>query len=287
MKKILKPIKIPDSYNYIGVFLTFACNLKCSYCINNFEGNLKKRKMISGKDWVELLNRIQSRADLPVSLQGGEPSLHPDFIYIINHLKPGLTIDILTNLQFDADDFAKKVNPNRVKRQAPYASIRVSYHPETMDFNKTASKVLALQDKGFSIGVWSVLHPKYKKQILSSQEKAKKMGIDFRLKDFLGEYRGKMHGQYKYPGCFDLNNPKDVLCKSTEFLIDPKADIFRCHHDVYQDFKPIGSLYDGGFVLEDKYRKCGMFGFCNPCDVKIKTNRFQEFGHTSVDIKFG
>jgi hypothetical protein len=29
---------------------------------------------------------------------------------------------------------------------------------------------------------------------------------------------------------------------------------------------------------------CYNFGDCNPCDVKIKTNRFQEYGHTSVEI---
>ena len=34
----------------------------------------------------------------------------------------------------------------------------------------------------------------------------------------------------------------------------------------------------------DEYRDCYVYGDCNPCDVKVKTNRFQQFGHTSVDI---
>jgi len=34
----------------------------------------------------------------------------------------------------------------------------------------------------------------------------------------------------------------------------------------------------------DEYRECYFYGDCNPCDVKIKTNRFQQYGHTSVDI---
>ncbi|MFH1772635.1 MAG: hypothetical protein ABH872_07460 [Candidatus Omnitrophota bacterium] len=30
---------------------------------------------------------------------------------------------------------------------------------------------------------------------------------------------------------------------------------------------------------------CREFGYCNPCDIKVKTNRFLEAGHTAVDIR--
>ncbi|MFH1245008.1 MAG: radical SAM protein, partial [Candidatus Omnitrophota bacterium] len=91
----MKEIQIPLSYNYIGVFLTFDCNLRCSYCINHFNKNLKRRERISGEEWVRYLNRIKSRPDLPVTLQGGEPTLHPGLIHIINNIKPELNIDLL------------------------------------------------------------------------------------------------------------------------------------------------------------------------------------------------
>lgn len=281
----MKPIVVPAGHNYIGVFLTFGCSLNCSYCINHFEKNLKQRPMISGKDWVRLLNRIDSRPDLPVSLQGGEPSLHPDFLYLINHLKPALPIDILTNLSFDIERFMREVKPERLKRDAPYASIRVSYHPETMDLAATTEKVLALLSRGYSIGIWSLLHPGYRQHVLQAQESCKKKGIDFRLKEFLGEYQGKFYGTYKYPGCCSKAQPQKATCKTTELLIDPEAKVFRCHHDIYRGASPIGSLFDQSFSFEDIYRPCDHFGFCNPCDVKVKTNRFQQFGHTSVDIQ--
>lgn len=277
---------MPKSYNYIGVFLTFDCNLKCSYCINYFEKDLLKRKIISGKDWVRLLNRIESRDDLPVTLQGGEPGIHPDFIYIINNVEPELNIDILTCLEFDVDEFIREVNPQRVKRDAPYASIRVSYHPETMDLEETKGKVLKMLDSGFSVGIWSVLHPLYKDHILDAQKKCKGLGIDFRTKEFLGEYQGKLYGTYKYEDACRNKNRKRVHCRTTELLIDPEAFIFGCHHDIYKDINPTGSLFDENFQIEDKFRECDYFGSCNPCDIKIKTNRFQQFGHTSVEIKF-
>lgn len=281
-----KPIQIPPHYNYIAAFLTFACNLKCTYCINHFEQNIIKRKTISGKEWVEGLNRIISREDLPITLQGGEPSLHPDFYYIINNLRPELNIDILTNLQFDVQEFMSKVKPDRVKRKSPYASIRVSYHPQTMELEEVIEKTLKMLQRDYSIGIWAVTHPHYEKKIREAQERCQKLGIDFRLKEFLGEDEGKMHGTYRYAGACDKKFKKNVECRTTEFLLDSRGHVFRCHSDLYAGIDVIGDLFDPDFQLDDKFRPCDHFGHCNPCDIKVKTNRFQEFGHTSVEIRF-
>lgn len=282
----MKEIVIPNSYNYIAVFLTLACNYRCSYCINYFEGGTLTRQRLSGRDVVRGLNRIVSRDDLPITLQGGEPSIHKDFIYIINNIRPELNIDILTNLQFDVDAFATNVDPNRLRRNAPYASIRVSYHPEVMDLEETIQKTLKMQEAGFSVGIWGVTHPAQEDIILEAQKKCKTLGIDFRTKEFLGEYQGKMYGTYRYKGACDKKFKKRVLCKTTELLIGSNGDMYRCHSDLYAGRDPIGHTLDPDFQIEDVYRKCDVFGHCNPCDLKVKTNRLQEFGHTSVDIKF-
>lgn len=285
----MTPMVIPSGYNYIGVFLTFSCNLKCSYCINDFEPRMNngiKRGIISGADWVRGLNRIVSRDDLPVTFQGGEPSLHPDFIYIINNLKPRLKIDILTNLQFDIERFIGAVKPERINRDAPYASLRVSYHPGQTDFDILIAKVVRLSEAGFKVGIWALAHPGYEEAVLRAQEKIRKAGIDFRLKEFLGEYNGRLYGTYKYAGACEKKFKKNARCKTTELLMDSRGNVFRCHADVYSGMNPLGSILDAGFRIEDRYRDCAIFGYCNPCDVKIKTDRFQQYGHTSVDIQY-
>lgn len=281
----MKPIIIPQSCNYIAIFLSLSCNLRCSYCINYFEEGKFRNKHLSGKDWVRGLNRIVSRDDLPISLQGGEPSIHKDFIYILNNIKPELNIDILTNLQFDEDEFICSVNPNRIKRKSPYASIRVSYHPETMHLKPLVKKVLKLQNNGFSIGIWGVMHPAQELEILKAKEYCISLGIDFRTKEFLGEYNGKMYGTYRHEGACNKKFIKKVLCKTTELIIGSNGDIYRCHSDLYEGRKPVGNILDENFEIKDEFRECDVFGHCNPCDVKVKTNRFQQFGHTSVEIK--
>lgn len=282
----MKPIVIPETHNYIAVFLSLACNLKCSYCINRFEEFNYEKGRLTGAEWLQGLNRIVSRDDLPVTLGGGEPSLHPDFNAIVSGIRPGLNVDILTNLQFDIDRFMAEVPPDKIRRESPYASIRVSYHPEVMQLDPLVKKVLRMQERGYSIGIWGVLHPSQEDQILRALEYCTGLGIDFRTKEFLGECNGKMYGTIKYPGACDMKFAKRALCRTTELLIGPTGNIYRCHSDLYEGRKPIGHILDPDFQIDDTFRPCEVFGHCNPCDVKVKTNRFQIFGHTSVEIVF-
>lgn len=279
----MKPIIIPETYNYIGVFLTFGCNYRCSYCINYFNGLKGEKKHLTGKEWVKGLNRIQG--NVPITLQGGEPSLHRDFISIINNLRQDLNIDILTNLSFDIEKFTKEVDPDRVKRDAPYANIRVSYHSEVMDLEETIRRSLRMMKAGFYIGLFGVRHPTQEEIILSVQERCRSSGINFRTKPFLGFYNGILYGEYKYDGACEMKYKRRVECKTTELLVGPDGNIYRCHRDLYEGENSIGNILGPDFQIEDRFRVCNEFGFCNPCDLKIKNNRFQQFGHCSVKIK--
>jgi hypothetical protein len=191
----------------------------------------------------------------------------------------------LTNIAFDVEEFMRNVPPERVKRDAPYASIRVSYHPEVMDLDETIEKVLKMMSRGYSIGIWGVLHPEQRDIILKAQERCKKLGIDFRTKEFLGEYQGKLYGTYKYKEACSKKVIGKVQCRTTELIIDSEGKIYRCHYELYKGINPIGHILEPEFQIDNKFRDCENFGHCNPCDIKVKTNRFQIYGHTSVEIK--
>lgn len=281
----MQPLIIPTHYNYIAVFLTLSCNLTCSYCINRFDDFHYTKGHLTGEEWLQGLNRIVSRPDLPVTIGGGEPSLHLDFTDIIRGITPNLNIDLLTNLEFDIDRFMAEIPPERIKREAPYASIRVSYHPEVMALAPLMAKVQKLLHAGYSIGIWGVLHPSQEEEILRAEEQCRQEGIDFRTKEFLGECNGEMHGTIRYPGACDRTAAKKVLCRTTELIVGPTGHIYRCHSDLYEGRTPIGHLLDQSFQIDNNFRPCEWFGHCNPCDVKVKNNRHQKFGHTSVEIQ--
>lgn len=283
---MLAPLILPHRYNYIGVFLTLGCNLRCSYCINHFGELVPDRRMLTAAEWLSGLNRLVTSADLPVTLQGGEPTLHQEFDVIVNGIRDDLHIDLLTNLETNMEHFMARIPPGRLRREAPYASIRVSFHPEVMAIEPLAEKVQRLLVAGYSVGIWGVLHPEWEQEIRSARDYCLKKGIDFRTKEFLGEHDGLMHGQFSYADACHRGEGKSVRCRTTELIIGPDGAIYRCHSDLYAGRVSVGNILDPHLVLTDSFRRCDCYGFCNPCDVKLKTNRFQAFGHTSVEISF-
>ena len=286
LEKQLPEIEVPEEINYIAVFLTFACNMRCSYCINNYEKHILRKGIMDGKSWVRCLNRLKLRHNLPLTLQGGEPTLHRDLCYIINNLRPDIEIDILTNLQFDIDEFIERVDPKRINRDPRFQSIRASYHPEVMDIDDTIVRVLKLQEAGFHICLSAVMHPENISIIAKAEKKANIAGILFFKKEFLGFYQGKSYGTYKYPEAVMCRVKRNVRCRNTELLIGPLGGSYKCTRSVYVDSEPIGYLLDPDFKVEYTYRFCPNYGYCNPCDIKVKTSRFLEKNHTAVDIKF-
>lgn len=223
------------------------------------------------------LDRIETRPDLPLTLCGGEPTLHPDFYEIVNGINESINIDLLTNCQFSIEEFCSKIKPSRLTRSAPYASIRVSYHPPTMELEDTIMRVQVLQERGYSIGVWIVNYPK-DKLIKYYQKCFQTAGIDCRLKEYLD---GDKYGTYKYK---ELQGKKDVLCRPSELLIAPDGSLHRCHGDLYGGRPAYGNIKLDEVHLPQDYVPCKKVA-CNSCDIKLKTNRFQEYGHCAVDIK--
>lgn len=281
----MKPIVLPESINYIAVFLTLECKMRCSYCINRIGDFAYEQCQLSGREWVLALNRIAPRGDLPITLQGGEPTHHPDFNFIVNTVRKDLHLDVLTNLEFDVTKFMQEVAPDRIKRDAPYASIRVSYHPEVMQLDPLVEKVLVLQHAGYSIGIWAVDHPKNERQIREASDQCEICGIDFRTKEFLGEYQGRIYGTYRYPDSCCRQERRKVMCRSSELIVGPNGGIYRCHADLYGGRNRIGNILDPEFEVDTLFRECDDYGYCNPCDVKTKTDRFQIYGHTAVEIR--
>lgn len=292
----MQRINIPSHYNYIALFLTLSCNLSCSYCINlNERGSSRSsvsKKQIKPSEWVDFINRIclldekgNPREDIPLTLQGGEPTMYKGFYEVVNGVDSRFKLDLLTNFMFDVDEFIQRVPVEKFTRDAKYAAIRVSYHPGQNQIDDLIIKHHKMRDAGFYVGIYSVATPQNMEHINEIKEKCKKEGIDFRVKEYLGFDGKSWHGTYKYQDAISQKIEKYCECKTTELIVGPNGKIYRCHSDLYENRTPIGNILDSDFKIEDIYRPCYVYGHCNPCDIKVKTNRFQEFGHTSVDIK--
>lgn len=274
----MNEIITPPGYNYIACFLTLRCNLNCSYCINKYE-DFQPQEEMNTEDWIKGLSRIYTRQDLPVTLQGGEPTIYPGFYKIANalHFQHKKHLDLLTNGMFNLKEFTQEIPCTVFKRGAKYASIRFSYHTK-MSPVALAMKVWELQNRDYEVGIWGL-------DISQRNNKAMKnfcdcLNLDFRVKEYLSDE----DGTYKYPEAHTGKFRRQVWCKGSELIIGPSGHIFRCHADLYSNRNWIGHILDD-YVVFPEFEECENYGHCNPCDIKLKTNRLQEFGYCAVQIK--
>jgi len=276
-------ILIPKRYSYIEAYLTLRCNLSCKYCVNSYSGVTRVRDELSAEEWILSLNKIKTNG-LPITLGGGEPTIHKGFYEIVNGIKEGTTIDLLTNGQFDVREFIKNAPVNKFTRRGPeYKSIRMSYHVKSMEATVIAQTACDLMAAGYSVGIFGLNHPENLSANVMMTEICRQVGVYFFIRDFLGYYRDRLYGNYKYYGALN-GNKKDCLCRTSELLIGPDGNIYVCHRDLYSDERSIGSVTDKYLDIDNSFRKCSNYGLCNPCDLKEKLSPDLVTGRCSVEI---
>ncbi|MEM4605575.1 MAG: radical SAM protein [Candidatus Pacearchaeota archaeon] len=84
---------------HILVMVTNKCNMGCKYCYTESNRHLQEKEL-RGDEWIKLLEtiKIPSRYRTQnISFTGGEPTLHPDFPYILKAISGKYKIEISSN----------------------------------------------------------------------------------------------------------------------------------------------------------------------------------------------
>ena len=84
---------------YTGSFeLTPLCNLDCKMCYVHLQDPSVRHRMLSGEQWISLIQQAIDEGMMEAMLTGGEAMTHPAFwdiyMYLINH---GIPIQVKTN----------------------------------------------------------------------------------------------------------------------------------------------------------------------------------------------
>lgn len=143
--------KIPLSSTFE---LTPYCNLNCNMCyIRMGKKEINEKGGILGKEkWMEYAEELKSLGCLFILLTGGEPILHPDFIYIYKELKKkGFIITINTNgtvINSEIINTFKEYPPRRVNVTL-YGSSNETYKKlchSSKGYDKTIKAIKSLKD---------------------------------------------------------------------------------------------------------------------------------------------
>jgi len=283
--------------SYFGVFLTLACSLACEYCVQKVSlpnQPLGRYPIVSGKMWVEALNsitpRIKKRFLRPakkkkISITGGEPTLHPDFVYIINNLDNNWRITVTSN--FISPFFEKDIRFLKQIKKRRGLKFNGSFHFLYTSIEKFIENVLKIKKAGLFVHtLFVVAHPGHIEEVQRYRRELLKIHPLVKLQRFLGHFQGKLYpcqegydieyqqqdGIYNYKDYqegFSQKNKQDMFCRMNKVLFAPNGDIYNCHYKLYTRGKDkLGNLFeeDVRVILPQDYFLCQDFGFCNPCD---------------------
>ena len=303
--------------SYFGIFLTLACSLKCEYCVQKISlpnQSIAHYPLVSGREWVEALNAISGRTKRKnlfiikkkkLAITGGEPTLHPDFIYILNNLDKNWRITVTSNFTspfFEGDAKGLK----QIKKRSGL-KFNGSFHFLYTPIEKFMENFFKIKKAGIFVHTLFIVgHPGHIEEIQRYKKRLSEIHPIVKIQRFLGYYHQELYPRpeekydieyeqqdgicnYRdYQEGFAQKQLNPIYCRMNKVLFAPNGDIYNCHYKLYTGNKDkLGNLFDkdAHIVLPQDYFICHDYGFCNPCDSEyhpFKRLNGEEFNISSV-----
>lgn len=254
----------------------YECNYRCSYCYAPkpekpcFSEEKKNcADYLSAAEWRRVWENVHAKyGACRIRLDGGEPSIYPSFMELVESVSNRHYLQINTNLSFDPAQFADRVDPARVR-------IDASLHLEYVSPSEFVEKIRLLHGRGFKIVASCVAYPPLIDKVKECKRPFEEMQIPFIIHPYSGEFNGK-----SYPKAYEveeaskiysaeevsrvimswrkgeINLTKGKLCRMGQMYgrIYPNADVYRCCAE--GGTHRIGNLRDDSFSLLDENLPC-------------------------------
>jgi len=172
--------------------LTTYCNLRCKFCFSK-SGKPRKNEMETS-EIKRVIRQLKEMEVLSVFLTGGEPTLHPDFIEIVNYIyNLGLDCFVLTNGTQLSEELLSQM-PNRVYIVMSFDGIdsHASSHGG-LDFTEVKKRFALVKRFDFPFTAQYVLHKGNLADLEKTYEWCGENEIDFAAIDLYPTGRALSH----------------------------------------------------------------------------------------------
>ncbi len=240
--------------------LTSQCNNSCVGCGNVL--NNKKNHSLSADQWLKIFNKISSHA-VHLRLSGGEPTLHPEFKYLIDLIdKIGIPFTLFTNARWHDSEriinFLHNITENK--------GLLVSIHGSTSDiheaftcvngsFAETIQNIKRAVDAGINVATSTIITRSNYRLVTDIIALTAELGVgraffarylpvqneiiaptDDQLKEAIHaiEIHRKNGARAEFsvciPRCFTPSSSEGCLAGVTYCVIDPWGNVRPCTH---------------------------------------------------------
>lgn len=246
------------------------CNFGCSYCF--FPKFDKEDPAVGQKSPQEIYEAFKKTGmNWHLFIAGGEPLLYPNFIELVNLLKPEHPIQISTNLyNKNVKKFAEEVSPENII--VINASLHLLHHNDK-SLKKFLQNYHLFLDKGFPMAVSYVTYPPLFDRIKEDFEFLKNEGVQYIIPlTFHGMHEGKKYpGNYTYKQIQTISeiyqeplellvsmqkmNFENQMCKAGKnyFHMDLHGEVSRCCTIKEESY---GNIYRGTFAPAKVPKPC-------------------------------
>lgn len=261
------------------------CNYHCSYCWDHGRSDTKDHRptelVLSTIDKIKTQARERGFNSFHFSFSGGEPTLHPGYLAILNHLAEDLpntnytSIHMTSNCSPGIRWFEKYV---KVAQHLHRASITCSYHREyNSEFEKRvklADKLELCQEWDVQVTINCVMVPEWFWQIWDEVQYFHERGINVTLKPQSNANATKIVDGYTDEMLEILHNgmPQRAFTESKRkyaerptptFLKSPDPIYWEENKDIPQHFQVEMKDKFGNFWFMDQAERFNAFEFNN------------------------
>lgn len=204
----LRNLEVPVDFHFSAplmgwVELTRRCNLRCPHCF--VEGGSARSSELETGRIIHLLNEWAEMGVFSVVITGGEPTLHPDFVAIVDHAwRLGFVVSIATNGMPLTDRLLARIPRQDVIISMSLDGIHGQGGPSgATDFEFVTRKLKQLRQNGYDASIMTTTHRGNADQLKMIIEWAVENDVSLRSVPFVPMGRGASHPDL-------LNNAADV-----------------------------------------------------------------------------
>ncbi|NLO91543.1 MAG: radical SAM protein [Elusimicrobia bacterium] len=181
--------------------VVYRCNYKCTYCTYTVRGWDKipgmeilptHEQMVAG--WKRMR---QLYGCCHVMMSGGEPSILPRFYELMEEMSALHTIELISNLSFDAKKLLSVVGPDKLR-------VAASLHLNHVTPEEFLEKALALKKAGVEVFINFVAYPPHLQRMKEIHALFLANDIPFYIHPFTGPFNDRLYPRDYIPAELEL-----------------------------------------------------------------------------------